>query len=75
MKKGFLPLMLTSLGMMLGFTSCKKDCIKCFTYTYSGNKARICNDQVTQTQYDTYLAQAKLSSTASTVREEELCSK
>lgn len=73
MKKGFIPLMLSSIGLMLGFSSCKKECINCFTYTFSGNKMRVCNDQLSQTMYDAYLASAKASGTA--IKEEELCEK
>ncbi len=64
MKKNFIRTILGSLALMLGFTSCKKDCTECFraTYTYAGGGTytySLCEDVsgYTEAEWDAYMAE------------------
>ncbi len=59
MKKNFIGTILGSLALMLGFTSCKKDCTDCatVTYTYNGvtETETACADAYTEEEWNTYM--------------------
>lgn len=60
MKKNFFQIVLGSLALALGLTSCKKeDC--CATITYDGETETFCvgDDGLTQAQFNGYVAYYK----------------
>jgi hypothetical protein len=74
MKKGFLSAVLGGIGLLIGLQSCKKNCVKCFSYTYSGGgyKFRICEDQLSAADYASYRDASK---DEPGFKEVELCEK
>ncbi len=63
MKRNFIGIILGSLALMLGVTSCKKDCTECmrYSYTYQGGGSLtyyICQDDgdYTQEEWDVAVA-------------------
>ncbi len=63
MKKNSIRTILGSLALMLGFTSCKKDCVECMraNYTYNGSSyiGTYCQDEtdLNDEEWEVYVAQ------------------
>lgn len=83
MKKGFLPFVLSSLGLLIGISSCQKEknCTNCFTVTYTGGgsgglvKYRYCQDEfATAAEYNAILDTARAQG-AQGITTEILCEK
>lgn len=65
MKKNFFQILMGTLMITLGFTSCKKDkdkdCVDCATLTYDGYSYTVCvgDDGLTQKEFNDYVAYYK----------------
>ncbi len=58
MKRNFFKIVLGSLALMLGFSTCKKDCEDCFSYTDGGFKYTYCeSDFASKDAYESYKIQ------------------